>query len=304
MPKGHEFARGRKEGLQLHKKANFLKHEPEHLVSNIFLCTHVPNLVKEFRLRGKVRKEQMQTARKQWPFVVVGDLAFSFCSPPAGLEFETVPLPGVGVVWRKAANDHFNGKNSRDVVSELLRRSLEFAFYRSGLLWCPDRELIYFDSNKYSGRRLPVAIPFGGGTTRAVCGEKFKWRPNGKGEDYNWQLAPECRAYGGFRHPWEFRLRVKIRVTHRDGSPIEPNRVITFRRHAANGWTQDKFRDLILLSIQHAARETNEIVVGEGTSRVEISATPVVFESNKSLDEALIPKGASRFVKTSSLAES
>jgi hypothetical protein len=77
--------------------------------------------------------------------------------------------------------------------------------------------------------------------------------------------------------------------------------VITFRRHAANGWTQDKFRDLILLSIQHAASESGEIVVGEGPSRVEISATPVAFESNKSLDESLIPKGASKFVKSSSL---
>ena len=88
-----------------------------------------------------------------------------------------------------------------------------------------------------------------------------------------------------------------IRVTYRDGRPIEPKRVITFRKHAANGWNQDKFRDLNLLVMQHAAPGEPEITVGTGQERVTICTEPRTFASPIRIDEGALPKGASRFAK-------
>ena len=296
-PKDHEVTRRRRDGLRLPIPSDFVRHEPETLFSNVFPIKTVPKVVQEWRLLRKWNEVQIQTARRAWAFVKSGDHMYSFMRPPDNLQDSIVALPGEGSAWRYVTPDHYDGKNGRDIVSELLRRTLEFSFYRVGLLWCPDRNLIYFNPKKLDGKRLSLIYPNGGGTTRAVCGQKHKWRPNGKGEDYNWQLAPDCRCYGSYRDPWEFRSRVMIRVTYRDGRPIEPKRVITFRRHAANGWNQDKFRDLNLLVMQHAAPGEPEITVGTGRERVTICTEPRIFESPLSVDESAMPKGASRFSK-------
>jgi len=296
-PKDHEVVRRRRDGLCLPSLKDFVRNEPEVLLSNVFPIIIVPKLIQEWRLVENLNKVQIQVARQAWAFVKSGDNMFSFTQPPEDLSSKVIRRPWQGSDWRDVKSDYYDGKNARDIVSELLRRTLEFAFYGAGLLWCPDRELIYFNPTELLGKRLPVRYPDGTGTSRAVCGEKHRWRPNEKGEDYNWQLAPDCRCFGSHRDPWEFRTRVMIRVTYQDGEPIEANRVVAFRRHAANGWNQDKFRDLNLLLMQQVAPGEPSITIGEGKESVVISTIPSTFDSPMSIDEGALPKGANKFAK-------
>ncbi len=299
VPKDHEVTRRRRDGLCLPSAKDLTRNQPETLLSNVFSIPTVPNVVQEWRLVGSMNPYQTENARQTWPFVISGQNLYSFMNPPAEISDRVIRRPWNGVVWRDVERGYFDGKNSRDLVSELLRRTLEFAFFRVGLLWCADRKLIYFCPKEFSGKRLPVKYPDGTGTARAVCGEKHKWRPNEKGEDYNWQLAPDFRCYGSFHDPWEFRTRVILRVTYRDGTPIESKRVIGFRRHAAGGWNQAKFRDLNLLFMQHLAPGESTTTIGAGGESVMINTMPHTFVSPMCIDEAALPKGASKFAKRS-----
>ncbi|MEZ5951750.1 MAG: hypothetical protein R3C12_21575 [Planctomycetaceae bacterium] len=255
-------------------------------------------------LKEKWSKPTLQLARQSWAFSKSkGDNIYSFTVPPSVSPTARQSRPWQGAGGETMKPQYFDGQDTRDIVSELLKRSLEFAFFRAGLLWCPDRELIYFNPKEHLGKRLVVKYPSGDGTNRAVCGEKHRWRPNSRGEDYSWQIAPDCRCYGSLWDPWEFRTRVMIRVTYRNGTPIEGKRVVTFRKHAANGWNQDKFRDLNLLFMQHIALDQFEISVGEGEDRVAINATPRLFASPVRIDEDALPKGASKFAKRSDRTE-
>ncbi len=296
-PKDHEVARQRLDGLRLPGPKDFIQNEQELLASNVFPITTVPRLIHEWRIVGKLNSVRIQSARQLWPFVKSGNNMFSFIQPSDAFQGAVILKKIKATEWQKSAPGYYDGKDARDILTELLRRTLEFAFFRAGLLWCPERELIYFSPKKFSGKRVSVKLPSGASTTRAVCGEKHLWRPNQKGEDYNWQLAPSCRCFGGFQNSWEFRTRVFIRVTYRDDRPIESNRIITFRRHAASGWHQDKFRDLNLLFMQHAAAGESEIVVGEGAQRVVVSTQPRTFVCPIGIDEEALPKGANKFAK-------
>lgn len=297
VPKDHEVTRRRSAGLRLPNSNEFIRQDFEILSSNVFSVNRIPKLMLEWRIVGKMNKVQMQTARQSWAFVRSGDNLFSFVPPPDGIANQVISRPWKGAVWQDVKFDYYDGKKTRDVLSELLQRTLEFGFYRAGMLWCPDRELIYFSPREFASRRLPVKQSSGTTTTRAVCGKKNRWQPHGKGEDYLWQLAPDCRCYGSLHDPWEFRTRVAIRLVYADGTPLEPKRVITFRKHAATGWTQDKFRDLNLLFMQHTALGKSEIVVGEGGQQVVIAAMPKTFRSPVCIDEGALPKGASKFAK-------
>jgi hypothetical protein len=297
VPKDHEVTRRRRDGLTLPSAKDLVQNLPETLLSNVFPVQTVPNLIQEWRLVGNVNKPQIQVARQAWAFVLSGQNVYSFMPPPDETLMKLIRRPWNGSDWHAVDPGYYDGKETRDVVSELLRRTLEVAFFRAGLLWCPERELIYFNPKDFSGKRLSVKYPDGTGTTRAVCGEKHRWRPNEKGEDYNWQLAPDVRCYGSSRDPWEFRTRVILRVTYRDGVPVEPKRVITFRRHAANNWNQDKFRDLNLLFMQHLAPGEATVTIGEANQAVVISTFPRTFQSPISIDEDALPKGANKFAK-------
>lgn len=297
VPKDHEVTRRRREGLCLPGAKDLVRNQTETLLSNVFPVQTVPSMIQEWRLAGNVNKQHLQVARQSWAFVLSGDNVYSFTLPANDTSLNLHRRPWNGSVWNDVEPQYYDGKDTRDVVTELLRRTLDVAFFRAGLLWCPDRELMYFNPIEFAGKRLPVRYPDGTGTTRAVCGEKHRWRPNQKGEDYNWQLAPDFRCYGSIRDPWEFRTRVMLRVTYRDGIPVEPKRVIAFRRHAANGWNQDKFRDLNLLFMQHLAPGKDIVTIGEGSEAVTINTFPRTFESPMVIDEESLPKGANKFAK-------
>jgi hypothetical protein len=303
VPKDHEVVRKRRNGLQLPAQTDYLRNESETLVSNVFPVTKIPNLILEWRLNGKMNGIQTQTAQRSWPFVKSGDYVYSFISPPDELKEKVTSRSWKGAMWQDVDADYYNGKSPRNVVAELIRRTMEFSLFRSGLLWCPEKELIYFNPKKHLNKRLPFKLPNGGSGNRAVCGKQKKWRPNDKSEDFKWQLAPSCRCYGGNEDPWEIRTRVQIRVTYPDGRPIESSRIITFRKKVTNGWTQDKFRDLNLLMMQHASKGDETIRVGEDSECVEISSIPFVFNSPVSIAEDALPKGANRFAKRSEKSE-
>lgn len=114
-PKDHEVVRRRRDGLCLPSLKDFVRNEPEVLLSNVFPIVSVPKLIQEWRLVENLNKVQVQAARQTWAFVKSGDNLFSFTQPPEDFSSKVIRRPWQGSDWRDVKPDYYDGKNARDI---------------------------------------------------------------------------------------------------------------------------------------------------------------------------------------------
>ncbi len=207
----------------------------ETLYSNAFPVLSLPESVLSVPLRRKPNPLQLQQLRENWAFVLVGQRALSFHYPPGHDLVDSRQRFAEALISctdPDSRETHFAGRHPRHVVTELVRRCLEAACYRAGLMWCPDRELIYFPVEDQDSRRISYVDVNGKNRNTGVTGKKSLFRPGPQpNEVYRYQIAPKFFASGSSEaDSWEVRLRLAIRVTDEAGTPHSGRAVIGAER--------------------------------------------------------------------------
>lgn len=258
--------------------------DSESLYSNAFPIEVLPEPILTVPLRKPPSPAQLQALREEWAFVLVGTTAFSFHHPPSH-----------GLIDRSnqfAESSHlhapeFNGRRPHAVVSELIRRCMELACYRTGLKWCPDRTLIYFPNEGKDSRRLGYLDAKGERRSTGVTGKKSLFRPGPQANEvYRYAIAPKFYSSRGKAiDSWEVRMRLFLRVTNESGTPHTGRAVVTRRKAAANGWFNQHWFAKTLAVIQHLG-EDGLITIGDGHRRIEVSKTPKSWTCPVAIDSA------------------
>lgn len=266
----------------------------ETLYSNAFPVLNLPESVLSVPLRRKPNPLQLQQLRENWAFVLVGQRALSFHYPPGHDLVDSRQRFAEALIScadPDSRETHFAGRHPRHVVTELVRRCLEAVCYSAGLIWCPDRELIYFPVEDQDSRRISYVDVNGKNRNTGVTGKKSLFRPGPQpNEVYRYQIAPKFFASGSSEaDSWEVRLRLAIRVTDEAGTPHSGRAVIARRKDAAKGWYNQHWFAKTLATIQHISRD-GVVEIGTGDRLFAVSATPKSWTCPVSIDASAIER--------------
>jgi hypothetical protein len=127
-------------------------------------------------------------ARLSWAFREVNPVTFlGFHEPPAELSAKWKLNPAGGAVW--AHKPYFDGIATRNLVPELIRKAITVACVSRGLVFCPEKEELYFPTGTLPHDRLPFTKPDGTKSYVLTGGKRTYWRP-GLSSEYQYFLVP------------------------------------------------------------------------------------------------------------------
>ena len=259
---------------------------PESVYTNTFKTT-VPEAVVACELRRKLSLEEEESFRGVWAFARASETLLLAFEPPPRL----VPLrPSARLpeyAWRHY--DERYGKKSRDVVKELVRRSMDVACYRAGMQRCADRDVLFFPQQEKARRNSPFFHVDGRHTRVALTGEKTQ--PRGRGpEPFRYQLCPRFRVGFDEDHVCWVTLRIYVRVTDRDGVPHQRKAITRRRKTVTRSWWNKEWFARTLGMMQALSEGCSEIVVGSGRRSVTVSCQPMQWSCPVSIDYGAVER--------------
>ena len=275
-----DTTRGRAIALRAYVPESVILPSPEQVVANVFPVS-IPKSIIICNLANEMSNEEIETLRRSWAFVIASSTTFlSFDEPPVSVQLvDSMPLP-------EYAWDSFDwklGKHSLHVVKELVKRSLMVACFRAGLVWCEDRSVLYFPHTK--GPRTSVTFLHldGRKTSVAVNGEKqYSWGVNAT--RFRYQLCPLFRVGYDEAKKWWLTMRIYVRVTDLDGTPLQKKEITRKRKTVTSGWWNKEWLARTLGVMQALADKNDNIEIGFGRRRVSVSASPLEWQCPVSID--------------------
>jgi hypothetical protein len=271
--------RGRAIALRSYVPEPLTRPVPERVFANVF-----PVIVPSGLIACEIEEmsaEALTNLRRKW--------AFAEASPTKLLSFEEPP-PCVPRVPRKrlseCAWEHFpewQGKRTYDVVTELIRRSLDVACYRAGLAWCDDRRVLYFPQDGKPQQTVSYRHVDGRNTWVGVTGEKSY----GRGESatpFRYQLAPSFRIGRDDSGLWWATLRLYVRITDCEGIPHSKKAITRRRKHVTHDWWNKEWFARTLAVMQAISGGKPEIEVGAGARRLAVGTAPIEWQCPVSIN--------------------
>ena len=277
-----ESDQGRAIALRAYMPEPVIKVVPERVFSNVFSVT-VPKSILIFELDRGLEADVLNLLKRSWAFVKVSTtklLAFDYAP-------EAIPLRGTPNIPEYAwENIHGRvGKNSIDVVKELIRKSLEVACYRAGLEFCDDRKVIYFPDNNGTQRRAHFQHIDGRKTNVAMTGEQqYGWGENKS--RFRYQLSPRFKVDRDEDGQWWVATRIYVRVTDCSGILYQKKDIIRRRKSVTKGWWNKHWLARTLGIMQALKHDLNDefIEVGTGKRQVLVNTLPTEWECPIAID--------------------
>lgn len=206
--------------------------EPETLYSNVFEVSEIPSSILHITLNGKLaRTNSMQ----YWAYRQISRQTFlSFALPPAQVTgADTFPEVRT-ILWR--GKETVYGINSGDLISELIRKSVQVVCFQRGMRYCRQSRLIYVPHGMLNQSNMHAFVaPWGQKTRVKLAGERKYWRKSGS-EYYRYHLSPEYRVRRDLFSDFVVILNVRVRMTNRMNQPLEPRKALSRRKHLCKDW--------------------------------------------------------------------
>lgn len=272
--------RGRAIALRSYVPEPVTRPAPERVFANVFRAT-VPPAVIVCELEHEMEDSALAGLRQTWAFAVASPTKLlAFREPPALVPLvPKVRLPEFS--W--AAYREIEGKASLDVVKELIKRSLEVACYRAGLVWCDDREVLYFPHTNGPQRNVSFRHVDGRNTWVGVTGER-SYGQGDRAASFRYQLGPSFRIGKDETGVWWVTTRIYVRITDTDGVPLKRKAIGRRRKTVTKNWWNKEWFARTLGIMQALSDGASEIEVGAGIRRLAVSTAPLEWECPISID--------------------
>ncbi len=244
--------------LQTFMPPNVLVYQSETLAANIFQVSTLPTFLKRWDSKRSLTEAEIAEARLGWPFRKVAAGRFiSFGQPPEDLTEKF----GMSFAGRADWNDivQLDGIRTRDIVKELLRRSLEVACASKGLTYCAEREFFYFP-HKLVARDMLSVRPLQGKVRRVgVVGER-KFGMGRNRSRYRYYLAPTFSAVWN-TDSYGIIVRPRIHITNLQGETLTARAALARRKDIGGTWWNDDWL-LRIQAVMQFLSDGDKIVVG------------------------------------------
>lgn len=275
--------RGVSVALKAYMPEPVVKAVSERVYSNVFSVT-VPKSILICELENELGDIEIEDLRKNWAFSMVSAKKFlSFDYPPSHLQLiQSQRIPEYAwnsFPWRE-------GKNSIDVVKELVKRSLNVACSMRGLEICSNRHVYYFKEKDGKQHNISFVHVDGRKTNVAVTGTiQDGW--GDRATHFRYQLSPKFRVHLDEDKMFWVMIQIYIRVTDLNGVPYEGKEIIRKRKKVAKSWWNKQWLARTIGIMQGLANTDGNhfIEIGtEGKRKVIISTKPLDWECPVAID--------------------
>jgi len=233
--------------------------EPETIASNLFTAVRLPQAILRFH-SNKPIKDEHSPYLAQWGFREISPTHFlSFLHPPIELARDLGIFGKGGAVWRSTSE--IDGIRVDDLVKELLKKSIYAECRRRGLLYCDDRDVIYFPFDLLKHDNLSFRKLGGQATFFKVAGE----RTHGKGDrarKFKYQLAPVFVPKEASNGDYEVIVRIRLRLTDSEGNPFKGRIANSRRKKVCKSWWNDEWLARTMGVMQFLANGGEQIAIG------------------------------------------
>jgi hypothetical protein len=271
--------------LQTFLPPNVLVNEPETLAANIFPVSTIPDQLKRWTCARPCNPDEIVDARRSWAFrKVAGDRFISFCQPPRDLiERFGLNFAG-GAMWNDVVN--MDGIRTRDIVTELLRRSLNAACGSKGLCYSSDRDFFYFPQQLVPRDQLDV-VPLEGKNRRVgIVGERSFSAGRNKSR-YRYHLAPTFSAVWNSDR-YGIIVRPRIHITDLQGNLLLTRAAVARRKDIGGTWWNDDWFLRIQAVMQFLSMDGKIVVGSAADEMVAVDSTPRTWQVAVGINEVAL----------------
>lgn len=258
--------------------------ESELLFSNIFAVERLPTVIRRFAAADEIKGESVPELREKWAFRRLSPTRFlAFHAPPEDLVEQYGFRNSAQFYW--PGFETIEGVSTPNLVSELLRRSLEARCSERGLLRCIETQERYFPQLENPRVMVGFTWPSGEKGHIGVAGER-SYPAVGGSIPYRYSVTPKFRAVQD-DDQWEIILRLRIRITNREGMRLKPRSARSRRKHLCKNWWSQEWLKRTLATMC-VLGDGDLVEFGADDQRLVISTRPLALNAAVAIDDAAV----------------
>ena len=262
--------------------------EGENVFLNLYEVIEVPKAIQRFESDVEIDRHISREWQFIWPHRWVNDHTFlSFFTPPDSITQQYNFKPSGGGLTGQT--QWLDGIFVKNLISELIKKSLYAKCIQMGLSYCPNQKLYYFPDGLLPGNKLWYTKPDGTKTWILVSGERKHWTPSK--EDYYWyQLAPVFYVSQNLFADFVVTVRIKIRISDLKNRPLDSKKAFTRRKRLTHDWWNKEWGDRFF-AITEFLSDDGKIVIGsKKNEQVMLDTKPFGLLSPSSINEEQVSK--------------
>jgi hypothetical protein len=258
----------------------------ELVVTNCLKVQRIPDSVHAFTAQMPIDDAEWEGLRLRWASRKISPTQYlSFHQPSQAAIDRHQFKPSGDFTWRDEAT--IQGIAVTDLISELIRRSLETKCIERGLYYCRQSGLRYFPPGLVKNNRLPYILPTGVRNSVGTGGQRKYWRQSGSSY-YKYSLSPGFRVVQNLHDQFIVLVRLTIRLTDSSGNLFPKRTAVSRRKHLCKDWWNDDWLTRVVAVCQYLA-DGDEISIGNRPGeQVIISAAPLTMTAPVSINEAAL----------------
>jgi hypothetical protein len=263
--------------------SEFVKNEPETLISNACEFSQIPAAVSTYAMSPSLADVRHRDAMRDWAFYTITPQRVVAFHPP-GDELSQWFTAHHEEEFKWSTTREIEGVATENIVTALLRRCIETRCRERGFLW--DWRAEAYCCNLPLAKNLSVAVPDGKKTVAQSSGQRTFFRVGAPKTFYRYWLAVNPTVARNLFDEFTITWRVSLHFTDIKNQPLPVSVRNSRRKNTTKNWRNWHWIVRHLGIVQYLAAPDNMIRVGpEGPQQVVLDCSPLTFLASKSIDD-------------------
>lgn len=261
---------------------DFISAKSETLHTNIIKVIQTPAVIHRFEVRRRANPADEDLINQTWPVYKLDDsTSLSFYSPAPDLQSRLKIIKAGGAVWRDVEN--IDGVYTLNIVSYLLRRSIEVKCFQKGLKFQKEKRLLYFPNGLLESNRIKFVSYNGKGTHVLAVGQRTK-----SGSKYRYHLAPVFEVRRNLLDQFSILMRVRLMITDTSGDLLPSRSALSRRKRLCKSWWNNQWLKRTEAVIYHLADGQDSLRFGSEDEEIVFSSKLSNYQAEFGINEALL----------------
>jgi hypothetical protein len=257
----------------------------EQVRANVIRVQMISDVLIGFQVLTPLTEEQGSRLATSWPYYRIGDsVAIAFC-PPSD-EYRELIKP-TGEQWSWTNCDKVRGVRSRDIVVNLIVRTVQVMLLRAGCQLHPKRQgIFYLPTDFTEDGQLHFKNFRGKRTWLKIRGKATFWRQDKPSEVNFHHFAFQIKLGRGLDASFWIQLTPSLFFFDEAGNPIVDNRVGARRRRLTKDWWNAKWINRLLAAEQILANLPSNAEFGVVLDKAVLSLSSPITLNEVRLEDA------------------
>jgi len=257
--------------------------QPEPLISNFVRFSRTPERVLQFRSNRRLEDKEYTALKSTWAFRSLKKGVFLSIAPPPRSSLTVFSAAPSELTWEQVKSIHQIEATS--FMSEMIRKATSALLMSRGFCLDSDGRSLYLDPAAFDGGWLRYHRLDGSNGRMKVSGRRSFRIGKDQRQVVQYNLGFRVEVERDPIQGWVLIPKLFLRLRNEQGEPLTDSNALSRRKKITRDWWNDK-QLATHLAFLAALRITQKAAADSGfDAGVELSADPVTFTANKSVDE-------------------